>query len=167
MWCRVLLCVQRNSLLRLGLGMTDDTGPLQYASHSWILGRVSFNCISQCTTDSFVSRSQACGPRRVAFQQAFHSPPTCAVSILSLTTSQVLAPRATFTETPSKSALRRLVLVTSFLHQHFSRVSGHHRGSVHSNLNVERTVTAIWRPWNGSHFRVFRPRRISRTQGFS
>ena len=37
----------------LRLGMKDDTGPLQYASHSWILGRVSFNCIGQCTIDSF------------------------------------------------------------------------------------------------------------------
>ena len=43
-------CVQRNSLLRFRLVLTDNTGPLQYASHSQ-LGRVSFNCISQCTID--------------------------------------------------------------------------------------------------------------------
>ena len=82
--------------------MTDDTGPLQCASHSWILGRVSVNCISLCTIDSFVSRSQSCGSSRVAFQQAFNSPLACfAVSLLSpLTSSQVQAPRTTFTRTP-------------------------------------------------------------------
>ena len=37
-------------------------------------------------------------------------------------------------------------------HQHFFWVSGHHlSGSHHSNLDVERTVTAIWGPWNRSH----------------
>ena len=102
MWCQVLLCVQRNFLLRLRLGMTDDTAPLQYVSHAWILGRVSFNCISQCTIDYFVSRCQPCGSRCVAFQQAFNPPPASfAVSLLSpLTISQVPAPRTSFTETP-------------------------------------------------------------------
>ena len=102
MWDRVLLCVQRNFLLRLRFGMKDDTGSLQFASRSWILGRVSFNCLGQCTVDSFVSRSQSCGPRSVAFQQAFNSPPThFAVSLLSpLTSSQVPAPWTNFTETP-------------------------------------------------------------------
>ena len=37
----------------------------------------------QCTIDSFVSRSQSCGPSRVTFQQAFNSPPTFAVSCAS------------------------------------------------------------------------------------
>ena len=39
-------CVQRNFLLRLRLEMADDTGPPQCASHSRILGCVSFNCVS-------------------------------------------------------------------------------------------------------------------------
>ena len=73
-----------NFLLKLRLGKTDNTGPLQHASYSWILGRVSLNCIKQCTTKSFVSRSQSCGPRRVASQQDFNSPPTCfTASLLS------------------------------------------------------------------------------------
>ena len=71
--------------------MADDTDPLQYASHSWILGRVSFNS-SQCEVDSFVSRNQSCGP----------CPLTCfAVSLLSsLSSPQVLARKTTFTEAP-------------------------------------------------------------------
>ena len=44
--CSVSSC---NFLLKLRLGMADDTDPLQYASHSQILSRMSFNCISQCT----------------------------------------------------------------------------------------------------------------------
>ena len=44
-WCRLLLCVHRNFPLELRFGMTDDTGPFQYASRSRILGRVPFNCI--------------------------------------------------------------------------------------------------------------------------
>ena len=73
-----------------------------YASHSWILSRMSFNCIGSCTIDPFVSRSQSCGSKRVTFQQAFNSPPTCfSVSLLPLlTSSQIPAPRTTFTETP-------------------------------------------------------------------
>ena len=92
-------CVQRNCLLRLRLGMTDDTGPLQCAPRSWILSRMPFNCISQCTIESFVSRSQSCGSRRVAFQHAFNSPPTCfAVSLMSpLKNSKVPVKRATET----------------------------------------------------------------------
>ena len=82
--------------------VTDDTGPLQYASHSWILGRVSFNCISQRTIDSFVGLSQSCGPNWIALQQVFNPPPArFAVSLLSpLTSSQVSASKTTFTETP-------------------------------------------------------------------
>ena len=71
--CRRLKGVVPRPLLRLRFGMADDTGSLQYASHSWILGRMSFDCISQ-----------PCGPRQVNFQQAFNSSPTCfAVGLLS------------------------------------------------------------------------------------
>ena len=43
---------------------------------------------------------------------------------------------------PAKVGPRYLVF-----HQHFSWVSGHHlSGSLHSNLDVERTVTPIWGP---------------------
>ena len=64
--------------------MTDNTGPVQYHSRSWILGRVSFNCTSQRAIDPFISRGQSGGSRRVASQQGFDPPPTCfAVSLLS------------------------------------------------------------------------------------
>ena len=72
------------SLITLGLVSSPALCPAQFSS--WILGRVSFNCISQCATHSFVSRSQ---------HQDFKSPPTCfAVSLLSsLSSSQVSVPR--------------------------------------------------------------------------
>ena len=124
-----MLCVQRKSLVMLRLGITDDTGPLQYASHSWILGCVPLDCVSQCAIDSFVSRSQSCGSRRVAFEQAFNSPPTSfAVSLLSpLTSSQVRAPRTTFTEAPSFEVCSAKVGPRhSVFHHHFSRGARHH-----------------------------------------
>ena len=151
MWCRVLHCVQRNFLLRLRLRMTDDTGPLQYAPHSWILDRVPRNCISQCTVDSFVSRSQSCGSRRVAFKQAFNSPPTCfAVSLLSpLTSSQVPAPSTTFTDTPLFEVHSANIGPCYFvLHRHLSRGARHISSGLplHSDLHIECIVTAIRRP---------------------
>ena len=115
--------------------------PLQYASYSWILGRVSFTCISQCTSYSLVSRGQPCGHRRVTFQQAFNLSPTCfAVSLLSpLTSCQVPAPRATFAEAPSFAVCSARVVPRDFVfHQHFSRGARHHLcGPLHSDLDVE------------------------------
>ena len=98
-------------------------------SHSWIHGRVSFNCISQCTIYLFVRR------RRVTSQQAFDSSPTrFAVSLLSLlTSSQVLAPRATFAEAPSFEVCPPKIVPGFFVfHQHFSSgalslPSGYHK----------------------------------------
>ena len=89
----------------------------------WVPGRVSFNCISQRTIDSFVSRSQSCGPGRVAFQQTFISPPTCfAVSLLSsLTSSQVPAPRTTFPETPLFEVSAKVHPRILALHQNFAQ----------------------------------------------
>ena len=84
--CGVNSCCVSNAI--------SDTGPLQYASHSWILGRVSSNCISQCTSDSLVSRSQSCGPRQVAFQQAFNSPPTCFAVSLAVAPDQFSGTRS-------------------------------------------------------------------------
>ena len=100
--------------------MTDDTGPLLRASHSWILGRASFNCVSQCAIDSFVSRSQSCGPRRAASQQGCQS---VAMSLLSpLASSQVPAPRTDLAETPSFE-VRSAKVVARYLvfRQHVSR----------------------------------------------
>ena len=78
-------CVPERILRRRLKGLVSSPAlcPAQFSS--WILGRVSFNCISQCAIDSFVSRSQ----------QQDKSPPTCfAVSLLSsLSSSQVSVPR--------------------------------------------------------------------------
>ena len=115
----VVFSVQRNFLLRLLLGMTDDTSPFQYPSHSWILGRVSF-----CTIDSFVSRSQSSGPRRVASQQGFNSSPACfAMGLLSpLSCPQVPAPETPFAETPLIEVCSPKVGPCDFaLHQNFDR----------------------------------------------
>ena len=149
---RILLCVPRNFLL------TRD-GKRHWSSSMClsllILGRMSFNCIGQCTVDPLVSGSQSCGSSRIALQQAFNPPPTCfAVSLLpSLTSSQVSASRTTLTETPLFEVCSAKVSPCHFvLHQHLSRVSGYHlRGSLHSNLNVESIVAAIPRPWNSSY----------------
>ena len=82
--------------------MTSGAGPLQYASHSRVLGCVPLDCVSQCAIDSFVSRSQSCRQRRVTLQQAFNPPPACfAVSLLaSLASSQIPTPGTTLAETP-------------------------------------------------------------------
>ena len=155
MWCRVLLCVHRNSLLRFLLGMANDTGPLQHASHSWILGRMQLNCIDQRTVDPFVGRSQSFGPNWIALQQAFNPPSACfAVGLLSsLASSQVSASWAAFTENPLFEVCSAMVGPCHFvLQQHLSWVSGYHlRGSLHSDLNVECIVTATRRPRNSSH----------------
>ena len=146
------------NFLKFRLGMTDDTGPLQYASHSWIHGRMTFNCIGQCTTHSFISRNQSCGPRRVALQQSFNDPPTCsAVSLLSsLSSSQASASKTPFTETPLVEVCSAKVRPRYFaLHQNFAWGTWHHlSGSLLSDLNVERGVTAIWRPRALLAFRV-------------
>ena len=157
--------LQRNTLLRLRSGRTDDTGSLQYAPHSWIRGRVSFNCISQCTIYPFVSRSQSCGPRRVAL----NSYPTClAVSLLSLlTSSQVSPPRATFADAPSFEVCPAKVGPRNFVfHQHFSKGARPLQASpfrlecrMHCRHHLETAGQLA--------FRVFGPRPISPTHEFS
>ena len=127
--------------------MTGDTALLQYPSHSWILGRVWLNCVSQCTIDPLVGRSQSRGPGRIPFQQAFNPPPACfAVTLLpSLASPQVSASRTTLTETPLFEVCSAKVGPCHFvLHQHLSRGPGHHLcGSLHSDLNVKCIVTVI------------------------
>ena len=127
--------------------MTGDTAPLQYPSHSWILGRVWLNCVSQCTIDPLVGRSQSRGPGRIPFQQAFNPPPACfTVTLLpSLASPQVSASRTTLTETPLfEFCSAKVGLCHVVLHQHVSRGPGHHLcGSLHSDLNVKCIVTVI------------------------
>ena len=100
-----------------------------------------------------ISRSQSCRPRRVAFQREF------AVVLVQFSDTG-------FTETPltevCSAKVRPRYLV---FHQHFSKGARHHpRGPLHSDMNVKRTVTAIWGPRDCSHSehsmrnRSFRPR---------
>ena len=120
MWCQPLLCVQRNFLQRLRFG-TNDTGPLQYASHSGSL----VACRSTASASARLILSSAAD----TFQQAFNSSPTCfAVSLLShMTSSQVQAPRTTFTEAPSFEVCSAKVGPRYFVsHQHFSKEARHH-----------------------------------------
>ena len=135
--------------------MTSGSGPLEYAPRSIFLGCVPLDCVSQSAIDSFVSRSQSCGSSRVAPQQAFDPLPACfAVSLLSsLFSTQIPAPGTTLAETPLLEVCPAMVGPRYLVfHQHFSWVSGHHlRGSLHSDLDVERIVTAIGGPKSGSH----------------
>ena len=93
--------------------MTDDTDPLHYASHSWIVARVSFNCIGQRTIDSFIGRSQSCGPTGSPFRK-----PSILLRHASLCACcrpwpvlRYLQPgQPSLRPHCSKSALRRLVL---------------------------------------------------------
>ena len=93
-------------------------------SHSWILGRVSLNSISQCTIDPLVGRSQSSRPDRIALQQAFNPPPACfAVSLLPSLASGICIqnnPHTPLFEVRSaKVGPRHFVL-----HQHVSRGPG-------------------------------------------
>ena len=132
---------------------------------------LSFNCIGQRTIDSFVGHSQSFGPDWIALQQVFNPPPAFFTASLSspLTSSQVSASKTTLTETPLLEVCSAKVGPRCFvLHQHFARGLGHHLcGSLHSDLNVDRIVTAIRRPRKQPVFRVFCPRPISPTQRFS
>ena len=140
--------------LKFRLGMTDNTDPLQYASHSWILGRVSFNNIGQCTILSSAAANRA-DPTGSPFNGPSILPPTWfAVGLLSpLASSQAPAPRTTFAETPLFEVCSAKVGPRCFVfHQHFSKEARHRLcGPLHVDLNVECVVTAIRRPWNGSH----------------
>ena len=135
--------------------VTDGTRPFRCSPHSSILGRVPFNCISQCTIDSFVSSSQSCGSGRIAFQQAFNPPSACfAASLLSpVTSSQVPASRTTLTETTVRSLLceswSSLPCFPSALPPGPEASSP--RVSLHSKLSVECIIAAIGGPWDSSH----------------
>ena len=106
--------------------MTDNASFFQYASSSWILGRASFNCISQ-PDESF---------------QRLPSPPV---------SSQVPTPRTTFTETPLFEVCSAKVGPPYFaFHQLSKRTRHHFRGALHSNLNNECIVIAVCKPRNSS-----------------
>ena len=125
-------------------------------------GKRHFNCTGQRTIDSFVGRSQWCGPNWVALRQVFGPPPACfAVGVLSpLASPQVPPPRATSAGAPSfevcsaKAGPRHFVL-----HQHFSQGARHHLCRTHCHSHPETTGQLA--------FRVLGPRPISPTAGFS
>ena len=153
--------------------MTDDTGPPQYASHSWILGHVSFNCIRQCTIDSFISQRpiQRIQASRLSTRLSI-LPATCfALSLLSSlsSSSRYWHPRhPSLTPQCSKSDSAKVGSRYFVFHQHLSWGLGHHlSGSLRSDLNDERVVTAVWRTTGPLAFRVFDPRHISPTQELS
>ena len=79
-------------LLRLRLGMKS------HIPGSFVARRSTASARARLITSSGAAKS--CGPRRVAFQQGFNSPPTCfAVSVLSSwSSSQVPASKTPFTE---------------------------------------------------------------------
>ena len=153
-WCRFLLCVQCNLVWGFRLGMTGGTGPLQYASHSRILGCVPLHCVRQFAIDSFVSRSQSCGS---------HSLPSTGLRSSSgvLHCALVVSP-GQFSDTGTQDNLRWDPTARSLpcegrssqlrfpsalllgLGTPSQRVSPF-------QLGVERIVTAIWWPGSGPH----------------
>ena len=95
-------------------------------------------------------------PRRVTFQQAFAFFSDMLRCELAVAPDQFSGTRhpgqPPLRPHRLKSALRRVGPRYSVFHQHFSRGARYHlRGPLHSDLNVECIVTAIQRPWNGSH----------------
>ena len=139
-WCRFLLCVQCNLLWGFRL-MTCGAGPLQYAPHSRVLSCVPLDCVSQCTIDSVVSRSQSCGSHRVVLR--------CELAV---------AP-GQFTGTGTRDnphwdpIVRRLLCEGGSSLPCFPSALLQWSGAppLHSDLGVERIVTAIWGPGSGSH----------------
>ena len=120
-------------------------------------------CRSTASASARLILSSAPASRAAPIESPFDSPSIllrhaslCACSPLAI--SQIPAPGTTLAETSllevcsAKVGPRHTVL-----HQHFSWVSGHHlSGSLQSNLDVGRKVTAIWGPeWLA--FREFCP----------
>ena len=106
---------------------------------------MSFNCTGQCTIDSFVRAD----PDESPFNKA---------SILLRHASLWdwcchYGTGTPFTESPLIEICSAKVRPRYFaLHQHFTWVSGHHLyGSLRSDLNVERVVTAVWGSGDCSH----------------
>ena len=156
-WCRIMLCVQSQS--SFGIPTRDDrwrwpssvcpslqdpwlrASPLSSASARLILSPAAAS--RAAPTESLFDRPS------ILFQHA------SLCSLLSpLASSQISRqPGTTFAETPLLEVCPAKVGPRYFvLHQHLSLVSEHHlSGSIQSNLDVERIVTAIWVPKSGSH----------------
>ena len=130
-WCRVLPCVQRNSSSEAPTRDGRRHGhSLQYASHSWILGRVSFNCIGQCTTFFWSAAAIRADPDESPLNRP------CPVLKYRHPGHPSLRPHR------SKSDLRRLCPPSKLRQGRRHYLSG----SLCSDFGVERSVTAVWRP---------------------
>ena len=82
------LCPVQSSF---GIPTRDDRwhSPLQYAPHSRVFSCVPLAFFSQCTIDSFFSRSHSCGSSRVALQQAFDPlPAACELAVVRIQPSR-------------------------------------------------------------------------------
>ena len=156
---RLLLRVQCDFLLKLRFGMADSTGSLQYASHSWIPGRMSLDCISQCPIDSLIGILSSVAASRVDSAGSPLSRPSILLRHASLWACcrpwQVLRCRhpgqPSLRPHCSKSALRRYVLTTLFSISTSPGRRGTISGPLHSVLDVECVVAAIWRQREGSY----------------
>ena len=149
-WCRFLLCVQCNFVTR------DDRWP--WPSSICLSPGSLAACLYTASASSRLIPSSAAASRAapiVSLQQAFDHLPACFIvrSLSLLASSQIPAPRTTFAETPLLEVCPAKVGPRNFVfQQHFSWVSGHHlSGSLNSNLDVERIVTAILRPGSDPH----------------
>ena len=123
--------------------MTGGGSPLQYAPHSRVLSCVPLHSVTQCTSS------------RVALQQAFDPLPACfAVGLLSsLASSQIPALGTTLAETPLLEVCpaKNRSSLPCFPSTLLLGLGAPSQRSLHSNLDVERIVTAIWGPRRGSH----------------
>ena len=145
MWCRVLLCVQRNFLLRFRLEMTDDTSLLQYP---FIPGSLVACRSTAPASARLILSSVRTQTSRLSTRLQFSSDMLrCGIGVVITGTG------TPFTESPLIEICSAKVRPRYFaLHQHFTWVSGHHLyGSLRSDLNVERVVTAVWGSGDCSH----------------
>ena len=115
-------------------------------------------CLSTASACARLILSSAAANRAAPVESPFNKPSIlfrhaslCACLLSPVASSQIPAPGKTFAETPllevcpAKVGLRHFVF-----HQQIPWVSGHHLcGSLHSSLDVERIVTAIWGPRSG------------------
>ena len=138
MRCRVLLCVQRNFLLGLRLGMTDETALF---SMPLIPGSL-IACRSTASASARLILSSAAASRA----DPDESPLQFSSDMLRCEFAVVLVH---FSRSGIQDTLHPLIEVSSanvrppnfVLHQNFARGTKHHlRGPLHSDLNVELSL---------------------------
>ena len=145
MWCQILLVVQCNFLLRFRLGITDDTGLF---SMPLIPGSL-VACSSTASASARLILSSAAASRADPDESPFNRASIllrhASLWVCCRPSSQEPAPKTTFTETPLIEVCSSLLCSPPALRQH------HLSQSLQTDVNIECIVTAIRRPWNGSH----------------